>query len=103
MLTAKSIAKEIGILTNSGTAIEGPDFRRMTPDEQKDALRTMQVWRASPPPAAEDRDLGPRVKRKKGEMQGRGSAAEQLGWVDEGGGGWGGRGQGADPLTGGCR
>jgi magnesium-transporting ATPase (P-type) len=34
VLTAKSIAKEIGIWTN-GAAIEGPDFRRMTPDEQK--------------------------------------------------------------------
>jgi P-type Ca2+ transporter type 2C len=42
VLTAKSIAKEIGIWTN-GAAIEGPDFRRMTPDEQKNILKTMQV------------------------------------------------------------
>jgi len=48
ILTAKSISREIGILTD-GCAIEGPDFRRMTPEGQKEVLRTMQVMaRCSP-------------------------------------------------------
>ena len=42
ILTATSISREIGILT-SGRAIEGPDFRRMTPEEQREVLKTMQV------------------------------------------------------------
>jgi P-type Ca2+ transporter type 2C len=47
MLTAKSIAKEVGILTDGpGAAIEGPDFRRMKPDEQENVLRTMKVMTA---------------------------------------------------------
>ncbi len=52
ILTAKSISREIGILTD-GCAIEGPDFRRMTPEGQKEVLRTMQVPtppELSPPP-----------------------------------------------------
>jgi magnesium-transporting ATPase (P-type) len=44
LLTAKSISREIGILTN-GCAIEGPDFRRLDPDGQKEVLKTMQVPR----------------------------------------------------------
>ena len=48
VLTAKSIAREIGILTD-GAAIEGPDFRKMTPEQQRDILKTMQVMaRCSP-------------------------------------------------------
>eukprot|EP00291_Cryptomonas_curvata_P007377 CAMPEP_0172195970 /NCGR_PEP_ID=MMETSP1050-20130122/26527_1 /TAXON_ID=233186 /ORGANISM="Cryptomonas curvata, Strain CCAP979/52" /LENGTH=714 /DNA_ID=CAMNT_0012872139 /DNA_START=41 /DNA_END=2181 /DNA_ORIENTATION=+ len=48
VLTAKSIAKEVGILTD-GAAIEGPDFRKMTPEEQREILKTMQVMaRCSP-------------------------------------------------------
>mmetsp|Transcript_46065 Transcript_46065/g.109063 ORF Transcript_46065/g.109063 Transcript_46065/m.109063 type:complete len:1060 (+) Transcript_46065:180-3359(+) len=48
VLTAKSIAKECGILT-TGSAVEGPDFRKMTPDEQKELLKTLQVMaRCSP-------------------------------------------------------
>mmetsp|Transcript_58738 Transcript_58738/g.155402 ORF Transcript_58738/g.155402 Transcript_58738/m.155402 type:complete len:519 (-) Transcript_58738:1058-2614(-) len=48
LLTAKSIAKEIGILT-TGSAIEGPEFRRQSPEEQKETLKTMQVMaRCSP-------------------------------------------------------
>mmetsp|Transcript_52999 Transcript_52999/g.139739 ORF Transcript_52999/g.139739 Transcript_52999/m.139739 type:complete len:712 (-) Transcript_52999:312-2447(-) len=48
ILTAKSIAKEIGIYTN-GIAIEGPDFRKQSPEEQKETLKTMQVMaRCSP-------------------------------------------------------
>ncbi len=44
LLTAKSISREIGILTD-GCAIEGPDFRRLDPDGQKEVLKTMQVRR----------------------------------------------------------
>ncbi len=44
LLTAKSISREIGILTD-GCAIEGPDFRRLDPDGQKEVLKTMQVLR----------------------------------------------------------
>mmetsp|Transcript_58777 Transcript_58777/g.120242 ORF Transcript_58777/g.120242 Transcript_58777/m.120242 type:complete len:1033 (-) Transcript_58777:399-3497(-) len=48
VLTAKSIAKECGILT-TGSAVEGPDFRKMTPDEQKSVLKDLQVMaRCSP-------------------------------------------------------
>jgi len=48
LLTAKSISREIGILTD-GCAIEGPDFRRLDPDGQKEVLKTMQVMaRCSP-------------------------------------------------------
>ncbi len=44
LLTAKSISREIGILTD-GCAIEGPDFRRLDPDGQREVLKTMQVPR----------------------------------------------------------
>jgi Ca2+-transporting ATPase len=48
VLTARSIATEIGILTD-GIAIEGPDFRKMTPEQQREILKTMQVMaRCSP-------------------------------------------------------
>jgi Ca2+-transporting ATPase len=48
LLTAKSISREIGILTD-GCAIEGPDFRRMSPEGQREVLKTMQVMaRCSP-------------------------------------------------------
>jgi Ca2+-transporting ATPase len=48
VLTARSIAAEIGILTD-GAAIEGPDFRKMSPEEQREILKTMQVMaRCSP-------------------------------------------------------
>ena len=40
VLTARSISKEIGILTD-GTAIEGPDFRRMTPAQQMEVPQTL--------------------------------------------------------------
>jgi hypothetical protein len=42
LLTAKSIAREIGILTD-GSSIEGPDFRKMTPEEQRHLLKNLQV------------------------------------------------------------
>jgi calcium-translocating P-type ATPase len=48
LLTAKNIARECGILTD-GTAIEGPDFRTKSPEEQREILRSLQVMaRCSP-------------------------------------------------------
>ena len=51
ILTAKSISKEIGILTADGCAIEGPDFRKMTPEEQREVLKTMEVTAVMGEPA----------------------------------------------------
>jgi magnesium-transporting ATPase (P-type) len=42
LLTAKCIAREVGILTD-GTALEGPTFRQMEPKQQRNALESMQV------------------------------------------------------------
>jgi Ca2+-transporting ATPase len=39
LLTAKNIAKECGILTRDGTALEGPDFRKLSTQEKKERLR----------------------------------------------------------------
>jgi len=39
LLTAKNIAKECGILTHDGTAMEGPDFRKLAPHAQQEVLR----------------------------------------------------------------
>ncbi|KAJ4977871.1 hypothetical protein NE237_008651 [Protea cynaroides] len=47
--TAKAIAKECGILTNDGLAIEGPDFRRMSPEEMKELIPRIQVMARSLP------------------------------------------------------
>ena len=41
--TAKSIAKECGILTEGGVAIEGPDFRSMPREEQLPLVQKLQV------------------------------------------------------------
>jgi hypothetical protein len=41
--TAKAIAAECGILTPHGVAIEGKDFRVMTPQEQYDLLPNVDV------------------------------------------------------------
>jgi Ca2+-transporting ATPase len=47
--TAKAIATECGILTEGGVAIEGPDFRKMTPQEVDAILPNLQViGRCSP-------------------------------------------------------
>eukprot|EP01102_Stenamoeba_stenopodia_P005239 TRINITY_DN1578_c0_g2_i2.p1 TRINITY_DN1578_c0_g2~~TRINITY_DN1578_c0_g2_i2.p1 ORF type:complete len:987 (+),score=295.45 TRINITY_DN1578_c0_g2_i2:181-3141(+) len=49
IVTASKIAKECGILTEGGRAIEGPEFRKMT-DQQIDALLpTLQVMARSSP------------------------------------------------------
>ena len=41
--TAKAIAKECGILTEDGIAIEGPDFRNKSPQEMKEIIPKLQV------------------------------------------------------------
>ncbi len=38
LLTAKHIAMECGILTREGTAMEGPDFRKLSEAAQKELL-----------------------------------------------------------------
>ncbi|KAL5543642.1 hypothetical protein UlMin_007426 [Ulmus minor] len=47
--TAKAIAKECGILTEDGLAIEGPAFRNMSPDEMNELLPKLQVMARSMP------------------------------------------------------
>ncbi|KAL8095357.1 putative calcium-transporting ATPase 11, plasma membrane-type [Apium graveolens] len=47
--TAKAIAKECGILTEGGLAIEGPDFRNKSPDELKAIVPHIQVMARSLP------------------------------------------------------
>ncbi|KAJ7972189.1 Calcium-transporting ATPase [Quillaja saponaria] len=47
--TAKAIAKECGILTTGGVAIEGPDFRNMSPGQMKDIIPRIQVMARSLP------------------------------------------------------
>ena len=42
--TAKAIARECGILTADGIAIEGPEFRRKTLDEMKEIIPRIQVY-----------------------------------------------------------
>lgn len=41
--TAKAIARECGILTPDGIAIEGPDFRNLSPEEMKQIIPRIQV------------------------------------------------------------
>jgi Ca2+-transporting ATPase len=43
ILTAKSIAKRCGILTDDGTALEGPHFRKMSPQVIDRLLPKLQV------------------------------------------------------------
>ncbi|KAK4841559.1 hypothetical protein QYF36_006450 [Acer negundo] len=47
--TAKAIAKECGILTDYGLAIEGPDFRSKSPQEMKELIPKLQVMARSSP------------------------------------------------------
>ncbi|PON37972.1 P-type ATPase [Trema orientale] len=44
--TAKAIAKECGILTEDGLAIEGPDFRNKNPEEIDELLPKLQVYKS---------------------------------------------------------
>ncbi|KAI5408399.1 Alpha carbonic anhydrase 4 [Lathyrus oleraceus] len=41
--TAKAIARECGILTEGGIAIEGPEFRNLSPEQMKDIIPRIQV------------------------------------------------------------
>jgi Ca2+-transporting ATPase len=41
--TAKAIAKECGILTDGGIAIEGTEFRNKSPEEMRDLIPKIQV------------------------------------------------------------
>lgn len=47
--TAKAIAKECGILTDEGIAIEGPEFRSKSPEEMRDLIPKIQVMARSLP------------------------------------------------------
>ncbi|GJN28368.1 hypothetical protein PR202_gb16479 [Eleusine coracana subsp. coracana] len=47
--TAKAIAKECGILTDDGIAIEGPEFRNKSPDEMRHLIPKIQVMARSLP------------------------------------------------------
>ncbi|KAG5609411.1 hypothetical protein H5410_020692 [Solanum commersonii] len=47
--TAKAIAKECGILTDDGLAIEGPEFRNKSPDEMRQIIPRIQVMARSSP------------------------------------------------------
>ncbi|KAK1317042.1 putative calcium-transporting ATPase 4, plasma membrane-type [Acorus calamus] len=47
--TAKAIARECGILTDDGLAIEGPDFRDKSPQEMKELIPKIQVMARSLP------------------------------------------------------
>ncbi|KAI9120516.1 hypothetical protein K1719_007549 [Acacia pycnantha] len=47
--TARAIAKECGILTEGGVAIEGPEFRNLSPDQMKKIIPKIQVMARSLP------------------------------------------------------
>lgn len=47
--TAKAIAKECGILTEGGIAMEGPDFRKLSPKQLDEILPCLQVLARSSP------------------------------------------------------
>ncbi|CAN6450237.1 unnamed protein product [Victoria cruziana] len=47
--TAKAIARECGILTDDGVAIEGPQFRVKKPEEMKELIPKIQVMARSSP------------------------------------------------------
>ncbi|XP_068658619.1 putative calcium-transporting ATPase 11, plasma membrane-type [Aristolochia californica] len=47
--TAKAIAKECGILTEDGVAIEGPEFRSKSPQEMRELIPKIQVMARSLP------------------------------------------------------
>uniref|UniRef100_J3L7P9 Calcium-transporting ATPase n=1 Tax=Oryza brachyantha TaxID=4533 RepID=J3L7P9_ORYBR len=47
--TAKAIARECGILTDEGIAIEGPEFRQKDPDEMREIIPKIQVMARSLP------------------------------------------------------
>jgi Ca2+-transporting ATPase len=50
--TAKAIARECGILTEDGVAIEGPDFRQMSPDQMREIIPKIQARIRLHPPTS---------------------------------------------------
>lgn len=49
ILTARAIARECGILTANGTAMEGPEFRKLSRAKQREVLPALQVLARSSP------------------------------------------------------
>lgn len=49
ILTAKAIARECGIFTTGGVALEGPEFRKMSHAEQRAVIPKLQVLARSSP------------------------------------------------------
>ncbi|KAI1078885.1 calcium-translocating P-type ATPase [Whalleya microplaca] len=49
ILTAKAIAKECGILTEDGEVMEGPEFRNLSPYQQKEMIPRLRVLARSSP------------------------------------------------------
>ena len=45
--TAKAIARECGILTDDGIAIEGPEFRAKSPNEMRELIPKIQARTAT--------------------------------------------------------
>lgn len=43
LLTAKSIGKQCGILTDEGVALEGPKFRQMSEAEMDEVIPKLQI------------------------------------------------------------
>lgn len=62
--TAKAIAKECGIYTAGGLALEGPDFRKMSKHEQREIIPKLQVLARSSP---EDKRILVRRLKEMGE------------------------------------
>ena len=84
--TAKAIARQCGILTNDGMAIEGPVFRNMTPAEVDSILPTLQVMARSSP---EDKFLlvtrlnGYALPSNKEEWEAKHSDRPELTWEND--------------------
>ena len=68
--TAKHIARECGIMTEDGIAMEGPDFRMLTNDELMNVIPTLDVLARSAASLAELADAAmtsyPQVMRNVG-------------------------------------
>jgi Ca2+-transporting ATPase len=62
--TAKAIAKECGIFTPGGLAMEGPEFRKMSKHEQREIIPKLQVLARSSP---EDKRILVRRLKEMGE------------------------------------
>lgn len=62
--TAKAIAKECGIYTAGGLAMEGPEFRKMSKQEQREVIPKLQVLARSSP---EDKRILVRRLKEMGE------------------------------------